>query len=148
MAVMIRILVAVDDSPAGLAAASTAIGFARSQQGVVVRAVHVLVDGVLVRELERGVGAVGVRERRGHGTAAVLRHVADLGSRAGVAMETVAYEGEPAQCILAEAAAWPADLVVVGRSGGGSMGAPYVGSEVRHVLEFADVPVLVVPPPA
>ncbi|MEZ5115003.1 MAG: universal stress protein [Candidatus Nanopelagicales bacterium] len=143
---MERILVAVDDSPAGLAAARAAIRLARLCPGAL-RAVHVLVDGVLVRELERGAGAVGVRERRGQATAAVLRHVVDLAAQAGVAVETVAYEGEPAACILREAAAWPADVVVVGRSGGGPVGHPYVGSEVREVLEFAEVPVLVVPPP-
>jgi hypothetical protein len=36
-------------------------------------------------------------------------------------------------------------VIVIGRSGGRRSGEPYVGSEVRHVLEFADQPVLVVP---
>jgi hypothetical protein len=35
---------------------------------------------------------------------------------------------------------------VIGKSGGRRLGEPYVGSQTAHVLEFADRPVLVVPP--
>jgi nucleotide-binding universal stress UspA family protein len=54
--------------------------------------------------------------------------------------------GAAAAQVLAESRRWHADLVVLGRSGQHSRSAtPGLGSQVRHVLEFTDVPVLVVP---
>jgi nucleotide-binding universal stress UspA family protein len=54
--------------------------------------------------------------------------------------------GTPAARVLAEARAWHADLVVLGRSGQHRRSAaPGLGSQVRTVLEFTEVPVLVVP---
>ena len=138
-----RILVAVDDSPGGLAAARTAIALALSG-GAKLRAVHVLVDG----ELERALAAVpgnDVHARRSLGATAVLDHVSRRAAQAGVTADTVSLAGEPARCILEEAAAWPCDLIVIGRSGRPSAGRPYLGGEVQNVLEFADQPVLVVP---
>lgn len=146
-AVVTRLLVAADDSPAGLGAARTAVRLAASLGGVV-RAVHVLGDGDLRRELEDRSGAggpAGVRSRQGQGAVAVLRYVENLGASAGVPVETASLVGNPARCILGEAATWAADVIVLGRAGSGHVGEPYVGSQVRHVLEFAEVPVLVVP---
>ncbi len=66
--------------------------------------------------------------------------------RAGITVETLALEGQPARRILEQADEWPADLIVLGGAGRGRIGEPYVGAQVQHVLEFAQVPVLVVPP--
>ncbi|HET8683969.1 MAG TPA: universal stress protein, partial [Micromonosporaceae bacterium] len=68
-----------------------------------------------------------------------------LADRAGVPVETVQVDGEPAARVLAQARAWRADLVVLGRSDRPGVGEPYVGGHTRHVLEFAEQPVLVVP---
>jgi nucleotide-binding universal stress UspA family protein len=139
-----RILVAVDDSPGGLAAARTAIMLAASLAAQL-RAVHVLVDG----DLDRALAAVhsgDVRARRSFGATAVLDHVARRAAQAGVKTETVSLGGEPARCLLDEARTWVADLIVMGRSDlPAGTGQPYIGGEVRQVLEFADQPVLVVP---
>jgi nucleotide-binding universal stress UspA family protein len=139
-----RILVAVDDSPGGLAAARMAIMLAASLAAQL-RAVHVLVDG----EIERALGALhsgDVRTRRDLGATAVLDHVARRAAQAGVIAETVSLGGEPARCILDEARSWTAALIVMGRSDlPAGTGQPYVGGEVRQVLEFAEEPVLVVP---
>ena len=142
---MKHILLAVDDSPAGLAAARVAVEAAAAWTGEL-RAVHVLVDGAVQRALESRGGAAAVRGRRDLGAHAVLQHVTDLAERAGVAVETLAREGQPARRILEQAGDWPADLIVLGGAGRGRVGQPYVGAQVQHVLEFAQVPVLVVPP--
>jgi len=142
---MKHILLAVDDSPAGLAAARVAVEAAAAWTGEL-RAVHVLVDGAVQRALESRGAAAGVRGRRDLGAHAVLQHVADLAERAGVRVETLALEGQPARRILEQAGDWPADLIVLGGAGRGRIGQPYVGAQVQHVLEFAEVPVLVVPP--
>lgn len=145
-----RILVAVDDSPAGLAAARVAVDLAVTC-GAALRAVTVLLDGELetvLRAIEaRRESRSELRARRGGGQSAVLRHVTELGRAHRLEVEAVALAGEPAPTILAEARAFSPDLVVIGRSDRRAPGQPYVGSEVRHVLEFAEQPVLVVPPP-
>lgn len=141
-----RILVAVDDSPAALAAARVAVALA-ARSGARLRFVHVLGDGELVRALatpgERG---LQVDQRRSTASQALLRHVAAEAARAGVAAETVGLEGHPAALLLTDAREWAADLVVLGRSDEHGPGRAYVGTVTRHVLEFADTPVLVVPP--
>jgi nucleotide-binding universal stress UspA family protein len=142
---MRRILLAVDDSPAGLAAARVAVDAAVAWAGEL-RAVHVLVDGDVQRALASRGGAAAVRGRRDLGAQAVLHRVSDLAVRAGITVETLALEGQPARRILEQADGWPADLIVLGGAGRGRIGEPYVGTQVQHVLEFARVPVLVVPP--
>ncbi|HZD67687.1 MAG TPA: universal stress protein [Actinomycetes bacterium] len=141
-----RVLVAVDDSPPSLGAARTAVELAASV-GARLRAVNVLRDHVLSDALERMSGYRGVGERRDAAAAGVLGHVVALARASGVEVETVQLEGEPASCILAEAYAWPADLIVIAKSSQQRRaGEPYVGGETANVLEFAEQPVLVVPP--
>jgi nucleotide-binding universal stress UspA family protein len=143
-----RILAAVDDSPAALTAARAAVDLA-ARLGARVRAVNVLRDGALGDTFEAVSGDPRVRERRGVAAAAVLGHVAGLARRSGVEVETCQLHGDPARRILADARTWHADLVVIGRSEQERRaGAPYVGGETAHVLEFAEQPVLVVPPSA
>jgi nucleotide-binding universal stress UspA family protein len=151
---MTNILLAVNDTPAGLAAARAAVRWAKRSDASL-RALHVLPDWApLPSQPGRPTGGVGdgaTREeaaaRRALGSAAVLQHVAELARREGVAVETVAMTGSPARAILGQASSWPADLIVLGRSGVRHVGQPFVGSQVLNVLEFAEVPVLVVPPP-
>jgi nucleotide-binding universal stress UspA family protein len=88
-----------------------------------------------------------VVEARGASSAALLHHVVALAGRAGVPVETRRLEGHPAARILEAAREWSAGMVVIGRSGRTSSGPHYVGAQTRHVLEFSDVPVLVVPLP-
>lgn len=146
-----RILLAVDDSPAGLSAARTAIDLAVACSADV-RAVTVLRDGPLetaLADIRAGQESrTALQARRGGGQTVLLRHVVDMGRAAGFVPQTAALLGEPAPAILDEVRTYSPDVIVIGRSDRRSAGQPYVGSEVRHVLEFAEVPVLVVPPPA
>lgn len=141
-----RIVVAVDDSPAAMAAVRTALAIATGT-GAHIRFVHVLSDGELVRALTAGKAEGPLRERRTRASSALLEHVVRLSRTEGVEADGVSLQGEPAQQILAQASAWPADLLVIGRSDVRGTGRPYVGTVTRHVLEFADDPVLVVPRP-
>jgi nucleotide-binding universal stress UspA family protein len=140
---MMRILLAVNDSPAGLAAARAAIHFA-TQAGGQVRAVHVLGEPA-----EPGPRRSSRRdppdEPRPGASAQVLDYVAGLAGRAGVAIDVLTVRGQPARSILEQASAWQADVIVLGRSGVRHVGRPFVGSQVLQVLEFAEVPVVVVP---
>lgn len=144
--VPIRVLVAVDDSPAALAAVDVAVALA-TRVGADLRFVNVVQDGELVAGLTTMGREGGLAERQGAAATAVLRHVAARARRAGVEADTRSVEGDPAPCILEQAAEWLADVVVVGRSDVRGSGLPYVGTVTRHVIEFSPRPVLVVPRP-
>jgi nucleotide-binding universal stress UspA family protein len=136
---MTRILVAVNDSPAGLAAARTAVWLAAETRGTVL-AVHV-VGEYAVHHTSGGPAP----EDSGHSSRAVLTYVEELAARGGVELAAVMLPGVPARVILDQAATWGAEVIVLGRSGVRHVGQPFVGSQVLHVIEFTDVPVLVVP---
>ena len=140
---MIRnVLVAVSDSSDGWAAAHLAIEIAGGLDACL-RVVHVVVD----HELEVALTTVTRLAPPGvlPGESALLARVAGLAEAADVAAETRLLRGPVGRAVLEEAHAWPADLVVIGRAGRWHSGEPYVGAQTRHVLEFAAVPVLVVP---
>lgn len=140
---MQRILVAVDDSAAGLASARLAVRLA-TQLGASLRLVHVVADSYVASAL-RGSGEPGLSERRDTAAGGLIRHVEGLARAAGVEAEAIELYGEPAPLILEQARSWPAELIVIGRGAERGVGGPYVGRETRMVLEFADQPVLVVP---
>lgn len=120
-----RILVAVDDSAPALAAAQFAIDLAV--------ALDAAVDVVTVVESAQD-------------PSVILEHVRTMADEAGVdASLTPVADGRPFESVLAAAVANRDDLVVMGRTGRRSTGRPYVGSQTEHVLEFAEVPVVVVP---
>ena len=125
-----RILLAADDSPAALAAARVCVELA-GRCGASVRT-------VVVR--------TGKTESAGKQTTdPVLRYVRRLADPAGVPFDGVVASGAVVPCILEQSQAWDADLIVIGRSDSTGIGRAYVGHHTRHVLEFADRPVVVVP---
>jgi len=121
-----RILVAVDDSAPALAAAELAIELGRMPS----------------TELH----FVTVTET-GRPPDAIFRHIAAMAADRGLAPAfTAIHDGEqPFELLLAAARDWEADLVIMGRSDKRRPGQPYVGSQTEHLLEFTDIPVLVVP---
>lgn len=141
-----RILLAVDDSPAALAAARLTLDLA-TRLPARIRMVSVVADHTLSAALAGRSAYPDLSARREAASTSVLDHIAELARQAGLEIETRQLGGEPARHILTEARGWPADLIVIGKSGGRRLGEPYVGSQTAHVLEFADRPVLVVPPP-
>lgn len=125
---MIRtILVAVDDTPAALAGARLAVELATT--------LHAEVHAVAV-----------VPASQPDAPTSVLDYVRRLAEEADVPVATTRRAGDAAPRILAEAGSVGADVIVLGRSGRSGLGQPYIGSQTREVLEFADVPVVVVPP--
>lgn len=139
---MTRILVAINDSPAGVAAARAAIWLAAETRATVL-AVHVVAgDAPDQRAPAR---ALEDAQLRGRQSSALLQFVAELADAARVVLQTRTLRGPPARAILDQAATWEADVIMLGRSGVRHVGQPFVGSQVLHVLEFADVPVVVVP---
>lgn len=140
-----RILVAVDDTRDSLAAARVAIELATALHAELC-AVHVAVDHGLPKVVQTVSDRAGVDARLAAAGAAVLARVAALGAARGVAVTVETLSGEIAPTILEYAWTWPADLVVLGKSARSASGEPYIGARSRHVLEFAEQPVLIVPP--
>ncbi len=137
---MTRILLAVNDSPAGLAAARAAIRLAHDTAGPIL-AVHVAAEPDEARTASHPVeGAASEHQAR-----ALLGYIVQLAHDSGVPIETHLTHGPPAPAILEQAAGWGPDMIVLGRSGIRHVGQPFVGSQVLHMIEFSDVPVLVVP---
>lgn len=142
-----KVLGAVDDSPAGLAASRLAVDVARAYRARLL-VVTVVSDGLLEAEIGAGPAGPGLHERRVTSGLAFLRHVARDAERAGVPIELRELESDDVgTAVLDEARAWGADLVVIGRSRRRHAGDPYIGGDARQVLEFAEQPVLVAPPP-
>lgn len=141
-----RILVATDDSPAGLEALQRAVELAGRFKATL-RVIHVHVDSDVTTALLAS-GAAHLAERRSKAVQSLFRHASRLAAGAGVDVQTLELQGEPANQILEQARSWPADVVVIGRGEHRGVGGPWVGRQTRMVLEFADQPVLVVPPGA
>lgn len=139
-----RLLVAVDDSPDAFAAVRFAIQLAGAL-GAGLRIVHVSDDHVLDSAVAATSTRPGVTLRRARGAAGVLDRVASLAEAAHVEAETRLLAGPVGPTLLHAAHDYAADLVVIGRSTESVRGAPYVGALTRHVLEFAEQPVIVVP---
>ena len=137
-----RILLAVDDSPDSLAATRLAVGLARELHARL-RAVHAVADHEVDVALESATGRP-VGATRGRAVASLFARVSSLAEAEGVAVDTVLLGGGIGAAILDAARDWGADLVVIGKSARLATGEPYVGALARHVLEFADEPVLVV----
>lgn len=122
-----RILIAVNDSPPTMAAATFATELAGDQDA----------DLHLVAVSEQTDSAEQL-----------LEHLTQVARKANVSVtSTVADGGHPFEVLLAIAHDWNADLIVMGRSDYRRPGVPYVGSQTEHLLEFTDIPVLVVPYP-
>lgn len=137
-----RILLAIDDSPDSLAATRLAVSLARELHAQL-RAVHAVADHEVDVALESATGRP-IGATRGHAVAALFARVSSLAEAEGVAADTMVLNGGIGTAIIDAARDWGADLVVIGKSARLATGEPYVGALTRHVLEFADEPVLVV----
>lgn len=143
-----RVLVAVDGSPASLQAGRLAVTLAASWRASV-RTVAVQGNERAERLVDRvGGGSAPARERRRAALEDALAHLAQFAAEAGVTVECVVRvraEAKPYEVILEEVDRWRADVLVVGRGGHRGIGRALLGSQTEHVLEFATLPVIVVP---
>jgi nucleotide-binding universal stress UspA family protein len=144
-----RILVAFDGSLPALAAARLAFDLA-TQTGGTVRLLAVL----STREADQFIDRFGrVDHTAGERRETDLRIAVDdalrIGRTKGVNVEssirTTGTSGESFEEILTEAGRWGAALIFMGRTSTRGPGRPLLGSQTAHVLEFSDVPVVVVP---
>lgn len=141
-----RILLAVDDSPDSLAAARTAIGLAAAL-GAPLLVVHVRRNHTFDAALAAAAARPETTARRERSEEAILARIASLAREAEVHVQTRMLDGHVGAQVLDVARSWAADVVVLGRSARARGHEPYVGPHTRHILEFAEQAVLVVPGP-
>lgn len=140
------VLVAVNDSEAAFTAARVAVDYARLL-GARLHAVTVIEPWVPDRRLG-DTDASALAARRELAAQAALRHVAGLGTAAGVEVSGVRREAGVAGVagvVLDEARAVDATLIVMARVSRPGHALPTIGSQALRVLEFTTVPVLIVP---
>jgi nucleotide-binding universal stress UspA family protein len=139
-----RILVATDGSPAARAADATAIQVARACGGCV-RFVSVIDTDRLVSDFSMGTdGDFGdVVERLKTVARAVLEQARGRASEAGVDAKTAFLEGDVVDRILEDAAAWRADVIMIGTHARPHELHPSLGSKAHELLRRSTLPVLV-----
>ncbi len=141
-----RLLLAVDGSAGSLQASRLAFRLAASW-GASVRAIAVLgKDRPELVALADGGSSARARARAS--LADALAYVSRIGTEAGVKVDPallVSPGVEPYEVILGEAERWSADVIIVGRGTHHGIGRALLGSQADHVLEFATLPVIVVP---
>jgi len=129
-----RVMVAVDPSYAAVPTAQQAVAFARLL-GSPLRALHVIDPPPAIAELPRDWS----------------REIIERDVWPGIPLVEqgkVMREGDPFETIVAEAAAWGADIIVVGSHGKGWVDRLLIGSVTENLLNNLPCAVLVVPVPA
>lgn len=139
-----KILVPVDGSRYSLDAVCLASKMARFH-GSELMILHVVDESLLdhlARFTEKSREAIRNELRKSaHGFLDDMQRQASLES---VSSEILIEEGVPHEIILRESNAWGADLIVMGKLGRRGVSKILLGSVAERVIEFSDIPVLVV----
>jgi len=145
-----RILVPIDGSPTSEKGLEEAIRLAKLTQGRL-RLVHVIDELSFALAMDAYAGLVGdwLTELRANG-ARFLEEAKAKATAAGVEADTLLHDSfsNPVHdLICADAAEWPADLIVIGTHGRRGVGRLVMGSSAENVLRHAPVPVLLIRAP-
>ncbi|HXY95856.1 MAG TPA: universal stress protein [Steroidobacteraceae bacterium] len=142
-------LVPVDGSEAGRRGLREAIALARSLDAAI-RLVHVI-DRLPWLSLEVTAPAVQeLVERLQSDGESILNDSLDAVRAVGVAVDSrlVDAMGTAAgECVIEEAASWPADVIVCGTHGRRGVRRMLMGSDAEYILRHSPVPVLMVRSP-
>ena len=145
MSLFRKILVPVDGSRHSLNAVCMAAKIAKVHGGEL-RIVHVI-DELLLGQLARfsDKKRESIREELKSTAQAFLFDMRCAASRElSATCEVLIREGVPHEIILEEAVNWGADLIVMGKVGQRGVSRILLGSVAERVIEFSDVPVMVV----
>jgi nucleotide-binding universal stress UspA family protein len=135
-----EVVVGVDGSPASDAAAAWAASEAR-RRGASLVIVHACEEGAPVRWLPSWMVAAGLRER-GRPVVRAARKIA-VRTEAGLKIRTGVLKGRATR-VLSEMS-WHAALLVVGRTGSGSLEQSLPGSIPNRLVAAAHCPVVTIP---
>lgn len=140
-----RMLVPVDGSRYALNAVCMASRLSQIH-GAEMRIFHVI-DDTILDQLTRfsKQGRESVREElRRNAQAFLVDMRCEMHGQIISISEPIIREGVPHEVILEEARSWDADLIVIGKLGRRGISHILLGSVAERVIEFSDIPVLVV----
>ena len=140
-----KILVPVDGSRYSLNAVCLAARLRRIH-GSELRVFHVI-DETLLDQLARfsDKERETVREELKHSARAFLNDMrCEAHQEIVTTSEVIIREGMPHEVILEEASSWGADLIVMGKLGRRGIAHILLGSVAERVIEFSEIPVLIV----
>jgi len=143
---MSGVLLCVDASPAASAATRVALSVAR-EFDLRIYALYVHEDAELAVRLDRVRAGKDSHAQQAQAGAALSDRVAGLAATAGVRTVWIVDDGEPFERILEHARELRPTFIVMGRAGRRGPGRALLGSQVEHVLDFTEWPVIVVPAP-
>lgn len=139
-----KILVPVDGSRYSLDAVRMATTIAKFH-GSELKLFHVL-DVLVVDQLKRlsKENSGSIRKKLRDQAYGFLRDMEREIRKEKVDFEVLIKEGVPHEAILKEASSWDAELIVMGKLGRRGISHIVLGSVTERVVEFSDVPVLIV----
>ncbi|MEP7295273.1 MAG: universal stress protein [Burkholderiales bacterium] len=140
-----RILVPIDGSDTAARGLAEAVKLAKLT-GAQLRLLHVVDELSFALGASEGLTFTGdVLNLLREGGAAVLAGAAATVRAAGLQVDTVlkdSFAGRVSDLVVAEAAAWPADLIVLGTHGRRGVGRLFMGSDAESIVRSAHTPVL------
>ncbi|OPX41278.1 MAG: hypothetical protein B1H13_02970 [Desulfobacteraceae bacterium 4484_190.3] len=139
-----KILVPVDGSRYSLDAVRLAVKIARVH-GSEIKIFHVL-DVLVIDKLKHfsKKDKASIQEELSHNALGSLKDIEYELMGEKVNFELLIKEGVPHEAILEEAYSWKAELIVMGKLGRRGISHIVLGSVTERVIEFSDMPVLVV----
>ena len=142
-----RILVPVDGSETSRLGLREAIRLARSLNSRI-RLIHIVNKLPWITPEELSAGTVQTLVDQLHSSGECILHDSVTEVRAAeVAVDSRLIEAmgsEAGDCVIEEAASWPADLIVCGTHGRRGVRRVLMGSDAEHILRRSSVPVLMV----
>ena len=140
-----RILVPIDGSETSARGLAEAVRLARLT-GAQMRLLHVDDELSFALSASEGLTLTGdVLNLLREAGAAILAQAAATVRAAGLQVDTVlkdSFAGRVSDLVVAEAATWPADLIVLGTHGRRGVGRLFMGSDAESIVRSAQTPVL------
>ena len=140
-----RILVPIDGSPTSSRGLSEAVRLGQLTRARL-RLIHVVDELSFALGASEGLTMTGdILSLLREAGAAILTQGAASVKAAGLEVDTVlkdSFAGRVCDLVVAEAAAWPADLIVLGTHGRRGVGRLFMGSDAENIVRSAQTPVL------
>jgi nucleotide-binding universal stress UspA family protein len=139
-----RILVAIDDSDPSDAALAFALDLAALKQSLVLCCSVVESDELLNQVVSYGYEPAPLLEELRQTAAALIEAKAGAAQARGLTIESIIVEGKVPDAILDAAAAYAADIIVMGTHGRRGLRRLFIGSVAESVIRRSVLPVAVV----
>jgi nucleotide-binding universal stress UspA family protein len=140
-----RILVPIDGSDTSARGLTEAMQLAKLT-GAQLRLLHVVDELSFALGASEGLTFTGdVLDLVREGGAGILAKAAATVRATGLQVDTVlkdSFAGRVCDLVVAEAATWPADLIVLGTHGRRGVGRLFMGSDAESIVRSAQTPVL------